>query len=73
MIQSPVKQAQKNMPSQHKEAGMISNVHHSTDNKDKKQPPETFDQFLISCSDDGSINIYDVSSFAKSSIDEFYT
>ena len=31
-----------------------------------------YDQFLISCSDDGSVNIYDVSSFNKDSNDEFY-
>ena len=32
-----------------------------------------YDQYLISCSDDGSINVYDCSSFKKSCNDEFYT
>lgn len=31
-----------------------------------------YDQFLITCSDDGSINIYDVSSFTKNGVEEYY-
>ena len=31
-----------------------------------------FDQFLVTCSDDGSINIYDVSSFTKNGVEEYY-
>ena len=27
---------------------------------------------MVSCSDDGSINIYDVSSFTKGGVDEYY-
>jgi hypothetical protein len=33
---------------------------------------DCFDQFLVSCSDDGSINIYDVSSFTVSGHEEVY-
>lgn len=33
---------------------------------------ECYDQFLISCSDDGSINIYDVSTFTSTGNEEFY-
>jgi len=32
-----------------------------------------YDQYLVSCSDDGSINVYDCSSFKRSCNDEFYT
>jgi len=50
---------------------MISNVQGGM--QQEKKPISHFDQFLISCSDDGSINIYDCSSFRQNCNDEYYT
>lgn len=52
---------------------MISNSTYREAGQGTRATPTHYDQFLISCSDDGSINIYDVSSFRKSSANEFYT
>lgn len=35
--------------------------------------PKCYDQFLVTCSDDGSVNVYDVSSLYKHTYDEYYT
>ena len=44
-----------------------------TDNNSQTSSHVHYDQFLITCSDDGSMNIYDVSSFSKELDGEFYT
>lgn len=50
---------------------MIPDVAEGGSASPQTQEPQ-YDQFLISCSDDGSVNVYDVSSFSKDSKDEFY-
>ena len=35
--------------------------------------PKCYDQFLVTCSDDGSVNVYDLSSLYKHTYDEYYT
>ena len=52
---------------------MIPNVQGLGGQSQNKPSVTHYDQFLISCSDDGSINIYDCSSFRYSCNDEYYT